>query len=38
MENNENYEKNLEDFEKKINYTFKDKNLLFEILPLLPYW
>ncbi len=32
MENNENYEKNLEDFEKKINYTFKDKNLLFVAL------
>ena len=32
MENNENYEKNLEDFEKKINYTFKDKKLLFVAL------
>lgn len=32
MENNENYEKNLEEFEKKINYTFKDKNLLFVAL------
>lgn len=32
MENNENYEKNLEDFEKKINYTFKEKNLLFVAL------
>lgn len=32
MGNNENYEKNLEDFEKKINYTFKDKNLLFVAL------